>query len=375
MAFIDEVSLLVESGAGGNGCISFRREKYVPRGGPNGGNGGRGGDVLFRASRDKQSLLDFKFRPRFQAERGEHGMGKEMDGRAGVDLVIAVPCGTLVYEEETGLLLGDLTHDGAELLVAEGGRGGRGNKTFATSTNRAPRMATPGKAGVVRKVKLELRLIADVGLVGLPNAGKSSFLRSISRAQPKVASYPFTTLEPALGVVDHKSVGFVVADLPGLIEGASEGVGLGHKFLRHVTRNRLLLHLVALDDTAENIATAVATIRDELRRFDAELLAREELLVFTKADLLTEAALDEKLDALRALGLSGHAICSHTHFGREALLDAVAAKLVALRHAEIPEISAVPETAAPGAPDDDDRDRAVPVSTAGSSNERPGSAV
>lgn len=374
MAFIDEVSLLVESGAGGNGCISFRREKYVPRGGPNGGNGGRGGDVRFRASRDKQSLLDFKFRPRFQAERGEHGMGKEMDGRSGTDLLIPVPCGTLVYDEESGLLLGDLTHDGSELLIAEGGRGGRGNKTFVTSTNRAPRMATPGRAGIVRKVRLELRLIADVGLVGLPNAGKSSFLRSISRATPKVASYPFTTLEPALGVVEHKSVAFVAADLPGLIEGASEGVGLGHKFLRHVTRNRLLLHLVALDDTPEHIARSVETIREELRRFDPALLAREEMLVFTKADLLTADALEEKIAALKTLGLEGFAICSHTHFGMEHLLDAVSAKLVALRHAELPVPVPVPEENA------DDEAPKAPVappssSVSGSSGERPGSAV
>lgn len=374
MAFIDEVSLLVESGTGGNGCISFRREKYVPRGGPNGGNGGRGGDVRFRASRDKQSLLDFKYRPRFQAERGEHGMGKEMDGRAGEDLVIAVPVGTLVYEEESGLLLGDLTYDGAELLVAEGGRGGRGNKTFVTSTNRAPRMATPGRAGTVRKVRLELRLIADVGLVGLPNAGKSSFLRSVSRAQPKVASYPFTTLEPALGVVEHKSVGFVVADLPGLIEGASEGVGLGHQFLRHVTRNRLLLHLASLEDDAETIAKSVDTIRDELRRYDPLLLDREELLVFTKSDLLPAKALEEKLAALASLGLHGHAISSHTHQGVEALLDHVAAKLVALRHTE-PVTSDVEESPEPLA----DLSAKLPAppapSVSGSSGERPGSAV
>ena len=371
MAFIDEVSLLVESGAGGNGCISFRREKYVPRGGPNGGNGGRGGDVRFRASRDKHSLRDFKYRPRFPAERGEHGMGKEKDGRSGEDLVIAVPCGTLVYEEETGLLLGDLTRDGDELIVAEGGRGGRGNKTFATSTNRAPRMATPGKPGAFRKVRLELRLIADVGLVGLPNAGKSSFLRSISRAQPKVAAYPFTTLEPALGVVEHKSVGFVVADLPGLIEGASEGAGLGHKFLRHVTRNRLLLHLVAIDGSPETIRQSIDAIREELRCFDPSLAAREELLVLTKADLLDSAALDAQVAALRALGIEGFVLSSHTHFGVDALLDTVAARLVALRNAEN---AALPNetTEAPALPQ---RATASGVPLSGASGERPGSAV
>jgi GTP-binding protein len=371
MAFIDEVSLLVESGAGGNGCISFRREKYVPRGGPNGGNGGRGGNVIFRASRDKHSLLDFKYRPRFQAERGEHGMGKEKDGRSGTDLVIAVPCGTLVYDEETGLLLGDLTQDGDELLIAEGGRGGRGNKTFATSTNRAPRMATPGKPGTVRKVRLELRLIADVGLVGLPNAGKSSFLRSISRAQPKVASYPFTTLEPSLGVVEHKSVGFVVADLPGLIEGASEGAGLGHKFLRHVTRNRILLHLVSLEESPEQIRAAVDAIREELRCFDASLQDREERLVFTKADLLDAATLEERLGALRDLGLEGVAISSHTHFGVESLLDTVAARLVALRN----EVSAPTEAVEFDTAPPPERSTVLGVPLSGASGERPGSAV
>jgi GTP-binding protein len=327
MALIDEVVIRVFGGAGGNGCISFRREKYVPRGGPNGGHGGAGGSVYLLGTRDKTSLLDFKYQPKYQGERGEHGMGKDMDGRGGEDLVVRVPLGTLVYDQATGELLGDLVVHGAKFLVAKGGKGGKGNLAFVTSTCRAPRISTPGEAGQARELRLELRLLADVGLVGLPNAGKSSFLRVISRAQPKIANYPFTTLEPHLGVVDHKGQGFVVADLPGLIEGASEGAGLGDKFLRHVARNRILLHLVDVSSTEEEIERQVEVIRDELRAYDASLLEREELLVFTKSDLLSTEDLADKKAALHRKGLDGFFISSHSGLGVSALLDRLADRL------------------------------------------------
>lgn len=321
MAFVDEVTIRVQSGAGGDGCVSFRREKYVPYGGPNGGHGGRGGDVYLLASRNKQTLLDFKFRPLFRAERGEHGQGSECDGRGAEDLVIEVPVGTLVFDGNSLELLGDLVGDGTKLLVAKGGKGGRGNMGFKTSTNQAPRFATPGKPGETRELKLELRLIADIGLVGLPNAGKSSLLRVISRATPKVAAYPFTTLEPNLGVAHHKGVTFVVADLPGLIEGAADGAGLGHKFLRHVSRNRLLLHLVDASADNEAMAESIAVVRKELAAHDPALAARPELLVFTKADCL---APNERVDKVRALsdrGFEGILVSSQSGYGMSELLD------------------------------------------------------
>jgi GTP-binding protein len=347
MALIDEVVIQVQSGTGGNGCISFRREKYVPFGGPNGGNGGAGGDVYLEATRDKTSLLDFKFRPKFEAERGEHGLGKDMFGRAGAALNIALPVGTLVYDEQTGLLLHDLTVHGERVCIARGGRGGRGNLSFKTSTNRAPRTATNGEVGEIRRLKLELRLLADIGLIGKPNAGKSSFLRAVSRATPKVADYPFTTLEPHLGVVDHKGQGFVVADLPGLIEGASEGVGLGHKFLRHVSRNRLLLHLVEghLDD--DTIEQEILAIRAELEKFDPQLASRPQLLVFTKADLLPEAERAAKLAALAQRGYPGWFISSHSGAGMSDLLDHLSTLAAGWKLATAPQDAAAPAEPVP----------------------------
>lgn len=337
MALIDEVKIRVISGAGGNGCSSFRREKYVPFGGPNGGDGGRGGDVYLVATRDKTSLLDFKYRPKFEAERGEHGMGKDMYGRGGADLKIPVPLGTLVYDLESNELLADLTEHGREYLVAKGGKGGLGNIHFTTSTNRAPRMATPGEAGETRELKLELRVLADVGLIGLPNAGKSSFLSAVSRARPKIADYPFTTLEPHLGVVEHKGQAFVIADLPGLIEGASEGIGLGHKFLRHVARNRVLLHLVEVTAAPKAIAENIAIIRRELEKYDPDLLQREELLVFTKIDLLTEGRLAQKKAALEKAGLRGFFVSSHTHAGVDELLDRLSVRAAKWRAENVAE--------------------------------------
>ncbi len=335
MALIDEVEIRVIGGSGGKGCCSFRREKYVPYGGPNGGNGGRGGSVYLEATDDKTSLLDFKYQPKYQAERGEHGMGKEMDGRGGEDLVLKVPLGTLVYDQDTGLLLADLIEHGQVFECAHGGRGGKGNRMFATSTNRAPRTTTPGDTGEERQLRLELRLLADVGLVGLPNAGKSTFLRSVSNARPKAADYPFTTLAPHLGVVNHKDQTFVVADLPGLIEGAASGAGLGHQFLRHVSRNRLLLHLVSIDDTVEAVATNVAVIEAELMAYDKSLMDLPRILLITKIDLLDAEARAEKLAQLKAAGVDGLAISAVTSEGMSVLLDKLAAAAPAWRSQDV----------------------------------------
>jgi len=324
MRFIDEATINVQAGDGGRGCVSFRREKYVPRGGPNGGNGGRGGSVYIVPTHNKQSLLDFKYQPKYVAERGEHGMGSDMDGRGGADLMIAVPVGTIVHDEQTHEVLADLTEEGKAILVAAGGNGGRGNMNFATATNRAPKIATPPGIGQIRSIRLELKLLADVGLVGLPNAGKSSFLRVVSRAQPKVANYPFTTLQPNLGVVSTHDTSFVMADLPGLIEGAAEGQGLGHQFLRHVTRNRVLLHLVDISDSAETIEQNIKTIEAEIRAYDENLANKDRFLVFTKADLLPAEAQTERLRELAALGIKGYLISSHSHQGVDALLNDIA---------------------------------------------------
>ena len=245
MKFVDEAAITVEAGDGGNGCLSFRREKYVPRGGPDGGDGGDGGDVVLCADPGLNTLVDFRFRRRFRAERGRHGQGRDRTGRDGADLRVRVPAGTMVFAADGGGTLGELTAAGDEMVVAHGGRRGLGNARFKSSTNRAPRRTTEGSPGECRELRLELRLLADVGLVGMPNAGKSTLVRSVSAARPKVADYPFTTLIPALGVVRRgPDRSFVMADVPGLIEGASDGAGLGIRFLRHLSRTRVLLHLV-----------------------------------------------------------------------------------------------------------------------------------
>ncbi len=321
MAFIDEVTLSLQAGSGGNGCVSFRREKYVPYGGPNGGDGGKGGDVWLVATHDKSSLLDFKYQPRYEADRGQHGMGKDMYGRGGEDLKLLLPVGTLVYDGETGDLICDLAQDGQTFLAAKGGKGGRGNLSFVSSRNRAPRTATPGETGEIKTLKLELRLMADVGLLGLPNAGKSSFLSRVSHARPKVADYPFTTLQPHLGVVENKGRSFVVADLPGLIEGASQGAGLGIQFLKHVSRNRMLLHLVDITTPVEEIAKQIKVIRKELKSFDPDLLKRPTELIFTKADLLSSEDLKMKEKELTQLGFKGTIISSQSGYGIPDLLD------------------------------------------------------
>jgi GTP-binding protein len=288
--FIDETSIIVSSGRGGDGLCSFRREKYIPRGGPNGGNGGVGGDVVLRATLGKNTLSGIQHLRTYRAENGHPGGPANRYGRQGQKLVLDVPVGTMVKDAERGNVLKDLARDGDEVVVAPGGAGGKGNKHFASAINRAPRRFTTGRPGVERRLRLELRLVADVGLVGLPNAGKSTFLRRVSAARPKVADYPFTTLEPVLGLVDHDDQGLVLADMPGLIEGASDGAGLGDRFLRHVERTRLLLQLVDSFEGAEAAVEAWATIRDELRLSGLGLDERPYVLALSRIDTVQDSA-------------------------------------------------------------------------------------
>jgi len=276
MKFVDEASIEVYAGNGGNGCVSFRREKYIPKGGPDGGDGGDGGSVLLRGDDALNTMIDYRYSRRFRAANGESGKGRNCTGRGGDDLVLPVPIGTTVLDEDTGEILGDIREHGQDLLVAQGGFHGLGNTRFKSSVNRAPRQSTPGSSGEMRRLKLELKVLADVGLLGLPNAGKSTFIRAVSAATPKVADYPFTTLIPNLGVVKVDAYrSFVVADIPGLIEGASEGAGLGIRFLKHLTRNRILLHIVDVAPLDESDpAEAALSIVRELERFSPTLAAR-----------------------------------------------------------------------------------------------------
>lgn len=290
MKFVDEAVIQVEAGAGGSGCLSFRREKFIPFGGPDGGNGGSGGSIYIQASSDNNTLVDYRYTRIFKAKRGEGGKGSNCTGASSDDIVLTVPVGTTLIDEDTEEVLGDLVRAGQKMVVAKGGRGGMGNTVFKSSTNRAPRKTTPGTPGEMRRIRLELKVLADVGLLGMPNAGKSTFIRAVSAAKPKVADYPFTTLVPNLGVVDvDRNRSFVVADIPGLIEGAAEGAGLGIRFLKHLARTRLLLHIVDIapydgSDPVESVAAIVA----ELGKFSATLARRERWLVLNKYDLLPE---------------------------------------------------------------------------------------
>ena len=293
MKLVDEAEITVTAGNGGNGSISFRREKFIPLGGPDGGDGGDGGNVYLQADENLNTLVDFRHQKQFRAKRGENGMSRQMYGKGGEDNTITVPVGTVVHNVETDEVIGDLTTHGETLLVARGGKGGLGNMHFKSSINRSPRRATPGGEGEVRTLRLELKLLADVGLLGFPNAGKSTFIRAVSAATPKVADYPFTTLYPNLGVVSveaHRS--FVIADIPGLIEGAAEGAGLGTLFLRHVDRTRLLLHLVDMAPMEGGVelspAEQVRKIEQELRKYDPAMLEKPRWLVLNKADLMFE---------------------------------------------------------------------------------------
>ena len=291
MKFIDEATIEVVAGDGGNGAVSFRREKYVPRGGPDGGDGGRGGSIWAVADRNINTLIDYRYARIHRAKRGENGRGADQYGRGAQDIVLRMPVGTVVSDADTGERVADLATDGARALLAKGGTGGLGNLHFKSSTNRAPRQSTPGEKGEQRMLRLELKVLADVGLLGMPNAGKSTFIRAVSAARPKVAGYPFTTLAPQLGVVRvDENASFVVADIPGLIEGAAEGAGLGHQFLRHLARTRLLLHIVdiaPLDPDADPVHDAKAIVA-ELERYDPELAAKPRWLVLNKLDLVPE---------------------------------------------------------------------------------------
>jgi len=336
MKFIDEASIKVAAGDGGNGCASFRREKYIPKGGPDGGDGGHGGSVYLLADSGLNTLVDFRHRRTYQAERGHNGMGRERTGRSGQDLSIRVPVGTRIRNEETDELVGELLEPGQRLLVAHGGRGGLGNVHFKSSTNRTPRQFTHGTPGERHRLLLELILLADVGLLGMPNAGKSSLIRKISSARPKVADYPFTTLYPNLGVVslgrDHS---FVVADIPGIIEGAAAGAGLGLRFLKHLARTRLLLHLVDIAplDTGVSPAAQIRHIEQELSQYSGELAQRERWLVLNKADLLAQDELQARRAALlRDLDWLGpvFAISAVTGAGTRELTTALMQRLEAI---------------------------------------------
>jgi GTP-binding protein len=307
MRFLDQAKIYVKSGAGGDGCVSFRREKYVPRGGPDGGNGGRGGDVIGRATADLNTLIDFRYRQHFRAPRGAHGRGREQTGASGADLVLDLPVGTQIMAEDGVTVIADLTVPDQTVVLARGGAAGLGNTCFKSSTHRTPRESTPGEPGEERWIWLKLKLLADAGLVGLPNAGKSTFLAAVSRAKPKIADYPFTTLAPKLGMVEIGHDRYVLADIPGLIEGAHQGAGLGDRFLGHVERCRVLIHLV--DGTIEDVGEAYRTVRAELGAYDTRLLERPELICLNKADALTETVAAARLEQLsHAAGKPAHLI-------------------------------------------------------------------
>ncbi len=296
MKFVDEARIKISAGAGGNGCLSFRREKFIPFGGPDGGDGGDGGDVYLIADSQVNTLIDFRYQRNYKAERGEHGRGRLCSGARGADLVIKVPIGTEAWDDDTDELIGDLTEEGTKLLVAKGGWHGLGNARYKSSVNRAPRQTSDGTPGEERHLRLEMKLLADVGLLGLPNAGKSTFISQVSAAQPKVANYPFTTLYPNLGVVTLKDVrSFVIADVPGLVEGAADGAGLGIQFLRHLTRTRLLLHLVdmAPADVKQDPVASVKTINRELENYSEALGSQEQWLVLNKMDLVPDDIREE----------------------------------------------------------------------------------
>jgi GTP-binding protein len=285
MKFLDEAKVYIRSGDGGNGCVSFRREKFIEFGGPNGGDGGKGGDVVAQTVEGLNTLIDYRYQQHFKAKRGGNGMGKDRHGANGADIVLKVPVGTQIFDEDGETLLADLTEAGQNVVLARGGNGGFGNAHFKSSTNRAPRHANPGQPGEERTIRLRLKLIADAGLVGLPNAGKSTFLAAVSAAKPKIADYPFTTLHPQLGVVRVDGHEFVLADIPGLIEGAHAGAGLGDRFLGHIERCRVLLHLV--DGSSEHIGEAYNTIRRELEAYGHDLAEKPEIVALSKADALT----------------------------------------------------------------------------------------
>jgi GTP-binding protein len=297
MKFLDQAKVYVRSGDGGNGCVAFRREKFIEFGGPNGGDGGRGGDVIVECVENLNTLIDFRYQQHFKGARGMHGMGSNRTGHRGKDVVLKVPPGTQIFAEDNETLLADLTEPGQRVVLLKGGNGGFGNTHFKTSTNRAPRHANPGESGQEMWIWLRLKLIADAGIIGLPNAGKSTFLAAVSAARPKIADYPFTTLHPNLGVIRTPERDFVLADIPGLIEGAHEGAGLGTRFLGHVERTRVLLHLV--DATQDDVAAAYKTVRSELKAYGADLATKKEIVVLSKCDAVPAGEIEAKAAALQ----------------------------------------------------------------------------
>ena len=333
MKFVDEARIYVKAGDGGNGCVSFRRERFIPRGGPNGGDGGKGGDVILQAESQLSTLLDFTYPRPFRAHRGTHGKGKDQTGRSGEDLIIRVPAGTLVRDDETGEILEDLLSDGQRLIAAKGGRGGRGNARFATATNRAPRRVEKGENGEERWLRLELKLLADVGLIGYPNVGKSTLLSRISSARPKIADYPFTTLVPNLGVVireDHRP--FVVADIPGLIEGAAKGAGLGLTFLRHIERTRFLLHLLDISEGEKRHPIKdFHALNRELESYHPSLRGKTQIPVLNKMDLpaVRERA-GECAREFEQMGYRLHLISADSGEGVEGLIESISEALEAI---------------------------------------------
>ncbi|MDP8994472.1 MAG: GTPase ObgE [Pseudomonadota bacterium] len=326
MHFLDQAKIFVRSGAGGPGAVSFRREKFIEFGGPDGGDGGKGGDIVFEAVEGLNTLIDFRYAQHFKAERGKGGAGRNQTGAGGKDLVIKVPVGTQLLSEDKEHVLADFTEAGQRVVLLKGGEGGRGNASFKTATNRAPRQHGTGWPGEEMWVWLRLKLIADVGLVGLPNAGKSTFLNAVTNARAKVGAYPFTTLHPKLGVVRHREREFVMADIPGLIEGAAEGAGIGDRFLGHVERTKVLLHLV--DANADDVAAAYRTVRDELEAYGAGLAAKPEVLALSKADTLDQELLEALGDELQAeAGVRPLAVSAASGEGLEAVLDALVARI------------------------------------------------
>jgi len=337
--FIDEAKIRVKAGDGGNGCMAFRREKFVPRGGPSGGDGGKGGDVVMESSERHNTLVHFRFNPEHKAERGRHGEGANKTGREGVDVVLKVPVGTIVYDDETGEKAFEFTHADQKFVIARGGRGGRGNARFATSVHQAPREHEPGRPGEEHTYRLELKLLADVGLVGYPNVGKSTLISRISSARPKIADYPFTTLEPNLGVVavgDAKEISFVVADIPGLIEGAHTGAGLGTQFLRHIERTRLLVHLVDVSDSSgrDDVVKDVEVIVGELESFGAHLEDKPMILVASKIDVANKDKVAKLKRYAKKHKLKLYEISAVTGKGIEELKYAIADEVQALREHE-----------------------------------------
>lgn len=330
MKFVDQVKIRVKAGDGGNGCISFRRERFIPKGGPNGGDGGKGGDVILQADAQLSTLLDLSYPQQFRARKGTHGKGKNQTGRNGEDLIIRVPVGTLVRNNETGEVLHDLLFDGERFIAATGGRGGRGNARFATATLRAPRHAEKGEEGEERQLRLDLKLLADVGLIGYPNAGKSTLLSRISSARPKIANYPFTTLAPNLGVVTgEEDRPFVVADIPGLIEGASRGAGLGLTFLRHVERTRLLVHLLDIsDEPSRDPLKDFYALNDELNAYHPSLGEKVQIVALNKIDLPSvQERTPEVKSQFEKIGHRLHAISGKTGAGVKELIEAISQAL------------------------------------------------